>query len=98
MSSYPMAQCAVTTDPGDTGCYTWLSGTSMASPFVAGAAALVWSRGDVTSNQQVVDILLASADPVGVASAPLNSWTTLISTFCRPSWARCARSRGVVSA
>jgi len=75
MSSYPMAQCAVTTDPGDTGCYTWLSGTSMASPFVAGAAALVWSRGDVTSNQQVVDILLASADPAGVASAPLNSWT-----------------------
>ena len=75
MSSYPMAQCAVTTDPGDTGCYTWLSGTSMASPFVAGAAALVWSRGDVTSNQQVVDILLNSADPAGVAPARLDSWT-----------------------
>jgi thermitase len=75
MSTYPMDQCALTTDPGDTGCYTWLSGTSMASPFVAGAAALVWSRGDVTTNQGVVDVLLGSADPVGVASAPLNSWT-----------------------
>ena len=75
MSSYPMAQCAVTANPGDTGCYTWLSGTSMASPFVAGAAALVWSRGDVASNQQVVDILLGSADPVGVSGARLDSWT-----------------------
>ncbi|HEY3157662.1 MAG TPA: S8 family serine peptidase [Vicinamibacterales bacterium] len=75
MSTYPMAQCAASTVPGDTGCYTWLSGTSMASPFVAGAAALVWSRGDVTSNQQVVDILLNSADPAGVASARLDTWT-----------------------
>jgi len=75
MSTYPMAQCAASTVPGDTGCYNWLSGTSMASPFVAGAAALVWSRGDVTSNQQVVDILLNSADPVGVASTRLDTWT-----------------------
>ena len=75
MSTYPMAQCAASDVPGDTGCYTWLSGTSMASPFVAGAAALVWSRGDVTSNQQVVDILLNSADPAGVASARLDTWT-----------------------
>jgi thermitase len=75
MSTYPMVQCAASTVPGDTGCYTWLSGTSMASPFVAGAAALVWSRGDVTSNQQVVDILLNSADPAGVAPARLDSWT-----------------------
>ena len=29
----------------------------------------------MTTNQQVVDILQNSADPVGVASAPLNSWT-----------------------
>src|SRR5258705_13295324 len=42
---------------------------------VAGAAALVWSRGDVTTNSQVVDILLRSADPVGVASERLDSWT-----------------------
>jgi thermitase len=75
MSSYPMAQCALSTTPGDVGCYTWLSGTSMAAPHVSGAAALVWSRGDVTSNRQVVDILLNSADPRGVDAVPLNSWT-----------------------
>jgi subtilisin family serine protease len=52
-----------------------ISGTSMATPHVAGAAALVWSRGDVTSNQQVVAILLDSADPQGVDSVRLDSWT-----------------------
>ncbi len=75
VSTYPMATCAASTTPGDTGCYTYLSGTSMAAPHVSGAAALVWSRSDVTSNQQVVDILLGSADATGVASARLDSWT-----------------------
>lgn len=76
MSAYPMDQCAgAATTPGDIGCYTWLSGTSMSTPHVAGAAALVWSRGDVTSNSQVVDILLQSADGAGVATARLDSWT-----------------------
>ena len=54
--------------PGETGCYTWNTGTSMATPHVAGAAALVWSRSDVTSNSQVVDILLNSADGRGVGA------------------------------
>ena len=67
--------CGTTTEPGDTGCYTWNSGTSMATPHVAGAAALVWSRSDVTSNSQVVDILLNSADGQGVATVRLDSWT-----------------------
>src|SRR5262249_10797128 len=75
MSTYPMSNCAASTESGNTGCYTWLSGTSMASPHVAGAAALVWSRGDVTSNAQVVDILLRSADPVGVSPERFDSWT-----------------------
>ena len=76
MSSYPMSQCAgAATPPGDTGCYQWLSGTSMAAPHVSGAAALVWSRSDVVSNQQVVDILENSADPVGVSPMRLDSWT-----------------------
>jgi hypothetical protein len=47
------------------GCYTWETGTSMATPHVSGAAALAWSRSDVTSNRQVVDILLHSADARG---------------------------------
>src|SRR5262249_42180630 len=70
-----MSTCDVSSMPGQIGCYTWLSGTSMATPHVTGAAALIWSRGDVTSNQQVVDILLNSADPVGVDAVRLDSWT-----------------------
>jgi subtilisin family serine protease/subtilase family serine protease len=75
MSTYPMSTCDISSTPGQIGCYTWLSGTSMATPHVSGAAALIWSRGDVTSNQQVVDILLNSADPVGVDPVRLDSWT-----------------------
>src|SRR5262245_51056116 len=74
MSSYPTSTCSAT-GPGAMGCYTWLSGTSMATPHVSGAAALVWSREDVTTNQQVVDILLNSADPIGVDAVRLDSWT-----------------------
>ena len=75
MSTVPMSQCAATTTPGDIGCYTWNTGTSMATPHVSGAAALVWSRADVVSNQQVVDILLNSSDPRGVDPVRLDSWT-----------------------
>lgn len=76
MSTYPMWSCGgASSTPGDTGCYTWLSGTSMATPHVSGAAALVWSRADVTTNTQVRDILLRSADGAGVAARRLDSWT-----------------------
>jgi subtilisin family serine protease len=75
MSTYRMSACATSTVPGDTGCYTWSSGTSMAAPHVSGAAALLWSRPDVTSNSQVVSILRDSADPAGVSTTRLDSWT-----------------------
>ena len=76
-STYPMIGCVgEVAPPGELGCYTWNSGTSMASPHVAGAAALVWSRSDVTTNSQVVDILLNGADPQGVDAVRLDSWTT----------------------
>ena len=75
MSTYPLASCSGSTIPGDTGCYTWNAGTSMATPHVSGAAALVWARADVNSNSQVVHILLNSADAQGVNATPLDSWT-----------------------
>ena len=76
MSTYPMATCGGgSTVPGDTGCYTWNSGTSMATPHVSGAAALIWSRSDVTTNSQVADILLRSADSQGIDGVRLDSWT-----------------------
>ena len=75
-SAYPLAACGgLSPEPGDTGCYTWNSGTSMATPHVAGAAALIWSRGDVVGNSQVVETLLDSADPKGVDAVRLDSWT-----------------------
>jgi subtilisin family serine protease/subtilase family serine protease len=76
MSTYLTSACATSDVPGDTSCYTWSSGTSMAAPHVSGAAALVWSRPDVTSNSQVVSVLVNSADPAGVSPVRLDSWTT----------------------
>ena len=50
--------------------YGRLSGTSMASPHVAGAAALVWARGSQVTNQAVRGQLEATADRIaGTGSA-----------------------------
>ena len=75
LSTYPSTTCAASTVPGDSGCYTWLTGTSMATPFVSGGAALLWSRPDVTNNSEVLNILLNSADGQGVGGPRLDSWT-----------------------
>ena len=75
LSTYLMSQCSVSTTPGDIGCYAFNSGTSMATPHVSGAAALVWSRSDITSNWQVVDAITHGADANGVSSVPINTWT-----------------------
>ena len=76
ISSYPLSACGGSgSTPGDSGCYTYLSGTSMASPHVAGAAALIWSLPGVASASEVRDIVLQNADPIGVSPARLDSWT-----------------------
>ncbi len=51
------------TYPVELGSYTTMSGTSMASPHVAGAAALLLQAKPKTPAEAVVDILQNSADP-----------------------------------
>ncbi|MFN8633784.1 MAG: S8 family peptidase [Chloroflexota bacterium] len=48
----------------NTGDYLWMSGTSMATPHVAGVAALVWASAYGTSNQAVISRLFSTADRV----------------------------------
>jgi hypothetical protein len=47
------------------GSYATLSGTSMATPVVSGAAAVVWGAWPYLNNAQVVDSLLLSATDLG---------------------------------
>jgi thermitase len=56
----------VSTLPG--GGYGWASGTSMATPHVSGAAALLWAASPGASVSQIKSALLAGVDP-GVAFA-----------------------------
>ncbi len=51
------------------GGYAYADGTSFASPFVAGLAALMWSANPVLTNTQIADYLRASATDRG-ASGP----------------------------
>lgn len=52
---------------GSQGNYGTMSGTSMASPHVAGVAALVWSHHPTCSAQQIRDALNATAEDLGSA-------------------------------
>jgi serine protease len=47
--------------------YAALDGTSMASPHVAGVAAIVWSAKPTATNQQVRDALTSTAEDLGAA-------------------------------
>jgi serine protease len=55
----------VNTPPVPGSGYAFLSGTSMASPHVAGVAAVVWSHNAAWSNQQIRDALAATAEDLG---------------------------------
>ncbi|MGH7725002.1 MAG: S8 family serine peptidase [Candidatus Eiseniibacteriota bacterium] len=49
-------------EPG--GSYQLLSGTSMATPHVAGACALAWGRFPGASNLQIKQLIMVKADPI----------------------------------
>ncbi len=75
LGTLPHALCGISeSDPE--GCYGWLSGTSMASPTVAGAAALVWAyMGGGGSNSAVREALEANADTTGAMGQNMLAWT-----------------------
>ena len=50
------------------GNYTYMSGTSMSAPMVVGAAALAWSAHPSYSNQQMRNLLMSSAQDIGLPS------------------------------
>jgi len=74
-STMPHAACGISqSDPE--GCYGWLSGTSMASPTVAGAAAVVWSYlAGAGSGSAVRTALEANADVSGALGQNMLAWT-----------------------
>lgn len=57
--------------------YVWMSGTSMASPFVAGAAALVWSMNPGWTIAQVKSQILTTARPTPALNGMVSSGGSL---------------------
>lgn len=60
--------------------YATLSGTSMSGPFVAGAAALVWSQNAGLGGDDVVSILLGTADNINlpISGGRVNVYSALL--------------------
>jgi subtilisin family serine protease len=77
------------TTPG--GIYDYKSGTSMASPHVAGAAALVWAQNPTWSAQEVKNRLLQTTDPnpalsgLTVSGGGLNLYNALGGSTQQPA-------------
>jgi len=79
LSTYPGGGCG-----GDPDCYAWMSGSSMASPVVAGAAALVLDSivggsdaflPSPALRDAVTDAILMNADHSGALGQNMLAWT-----------------------
>ncbi|BAL26401.1 S8 family serine peptidase [Azoarcus sp. KH32C] len=73
LSAYPNAACGLAPDDPE-GCYQWLSGTSMASPHVAGLAALVLARYPGITNTQARSYIETSANAQGALGQNFRAW------------------------
>ena len=63
LSTFPMNGCQICSDIGATA-YGTISGTSMATPHVAGVAALLWSLKPDATVEDIVNALQSTADDV----------------------------------
>jgi subtilisin family serine protease/uncharacterized membrane protein len=81
--------------------YALFSGTSMASPHVAGAAAMVLAKNPLLSPEQVKDVLMRSVDPVAaldgrvLTGGRLNLHSAL--NAVSPPWFNLQPSEGIVA-
>jgi len=75
------------------------SGTSMATPHVAGACALLWSTNPVMSNNEVKDILLRTVDKtltgLCVSEGRLNLYSAILET--KAPWIRIEPEAGTIA-
>lgn len=67
ISSVPGSGCS------NPGCYQMMSGTSMASPFVAGLAALVLREAPQLSAYQVRNVIMSSVDPISALNGKVST-------------------------
>jgi subtilisin family serine protease len=68
LNTFPTYQTAAMTSYGLSTNYATISGTSMATPHVSGACALVWSQNPLLTAADVKNIIMSSVDPIPALS------------------------------